>query len=265
MASNSQGGGEEHFLFDREARLMVKWQSERRGDFWGEEMMIGKFLAAGVCLLVLSGAPGAFAQQPAATATDTNADTQEYVIPEGTEFKLSLHTTISSRLSHPGDRVLCTLIDPVPVEDTEVLGRGLRIDGHLGEVQSARHRGKGGLLTIVFDTVELPSGEKISILGSLTEIFASENGATPAVGPEGELKGKGPNRLKQAAIIAIPTAAVAAVAAPGPTIATGAGMLVAALLVPKGKQAMLSAGSLIGMRLDKDVTIKVPVTESESK
>ncbi|PYV17496.1 MAG: hypothetical protein DMG21_08200 [Acidobacteria bacterium] len=154
------------------------------------------------------------------------------------------------------------MIDPVPIEDTEVLGRGLRIDGHLGEVQSARHRGKGGLLTIVFDTVQLPSGEKLSILGSLTEIFASENGATPAVGPEGELKGKGPSRLKQAAIIAIPTAAVAAVAAPGPTIATGVGALVGTYILSKGKQATLSAGSLIGMRLDKDVTIKVPVTDT---
>jgi hypothetical protein len=207
--------------------------------------------------------PGAFAQQPDAAPQpdETSPDMQEYTIPEGTEFKLQLHTTISSRLSRPGDRVVCTLIDPVPVEDTEVLKRGLRIDGHLGEVHGARHRGKGGLLTIVFDTVELPSGEKLSILGSLTEVFASENGATPAVGPEGELKGKGPNRLKQAAIIGIPTAAVAAVAAPGPTIAAGAGALVAALIIPKGKQAVLSAGSLIGMRLDKDVTIKVLVSD----
>jgi hypothetical protein len=35
-ASNSQGGEEEHFLFDRKARLMVKWKSERRGDFEDE-------------------------------------------------------------------------------------------------------------------------------------------------------------------------------------------------------------------------------------
>src|SRR5437016_3427361 len=133
--------------------------------FEGEEMKCNsQFLRTGVCLVGLGLVPAAFAQQPVATAADTPPDTQEYVIPEGTEFKLSLHTTISSKLSRPGDRVLCTLIDPVPVEDTEVLGRGLRIDGHLGEVQSARHRGKGGLLTIVFDTVELPSGEKISIL-----------------------------------------------------------------------------------------------------
>jgi|SRR5438094_3013483 len=232
----------------------------------GERTMNRRFVGMAVCVAGLCLARGASAQQPGATAADpTTGDTQEYVIPEGTEFKLQLHTTIGSKLSRPGDRVLCTLIDPVPIEDTEVLGRGLRIDGHLGEVQSARHRGKGGLLTIVFDTVQLPSGEKLSILGSLTEIFASENGATPAVGPEGELKGKGPSRLKQAAIIAIPTAAVAAVAAPGPTIATGVGALVGTYILSKGKQATLSAGSLIGMRLDKDVTIKVPVTDTESK
>src|SRR6266571_2281475 len=189
-----------------------------------------RLLAIGVCLVGLSLGRSALAQQPevAPQPEETPPDTQEYTIPEGTEFKLS----------HAGDRVVCTLIDPVPIEDTEVLKRGLRIDGHLGEVHGARMRGKGGLLTIVFDTVDLPSGEKVSILGSLTEVFASENGSTPTVGPEGELKGKGPNRLRQAAIIAIPTAAVAAVASPGPTIAAGAGALVAAYILPKGKQAV---------------------------
>jgi len=230
----------------------------------GAKHMNRRLLGIGVCLVGLSLGRNALAQQPevAQQPEETPPDTQEYTVPEGTEFKLQLHTTISSKLSRAGDRVLCTLIDPVPIEDTEVLKRGLRIDGHLGEVHGARYRGKGGLLTIVFDTVELPSGEKVSILGSLTEVFASETGTTPTVGPEGELKGKGPNRIRQAAIIAIPTAAVAAVAAPGPTIAAGAGALIAAYILPKRKQAVLSAGSLIGMRLDKDVIIKVPVSDN---
>jgi hypothetical protein len=92
------------------------------------------------------------AQQPAAS------ETEEWTIPEGTEFKLQLHTTVNSKTAKAGDRVLTTLLDPVSVEDRDVLPKGVRIDGHLGEVKAARRKGKGGYLYIVFDTVELPSG-----------------------------------------------------------------------------------------------------------
>ncbi len=196
------------------------------------------------------------------------ANANEITIPEGTEFKLQLHTTISSKASRAGDRVLTTLLDPVSVEDTTVLRRGIRIDGHIGEVKAAARRGKGGYLTIVFDTVEMPNGEKVAIVGSLTEVFSSEGGGDPNVGPEGELKGRGPSLKKRAAIAAGPVAggAAAGVAGgmPAVGIAAAAGGVVAAILLPSGQQAALSAGSLIGMRLDRDVTLTIPPETSTS-
>lgn len=197
---------------------------------------------------------------PLPAQEETTSGLEEHTIPEGTEFKLQLHTTINSKTSKPGDRVMATLIDPVPVDDRDVLPKGARVDGHVGEVKAAGRRGKGGYLTIVFDTVELPSGEKVAILGSLTEVFSSEGGGDPNVGPEGELKGRGASRKKQILVVGGSTAAGAA-AGVGPGIAAGIGGLMAAVLLPRGKQASLSAGSLIGMRLDRDVTISVPSTE----
>jgi hypothetical protein len=198
------------------------------------------------------------AQQPEAqTPPDEGANANEITIPEGTEFKLQLHTTINSKTSKAGDRVMTTLLDPVDVEDQDVLPRGLRIDGHIGEVKSAGRRGKGGYLSIVFDTVELPNGEKVAILGSLTEVFSSATGGSGNVGAEGDLKGRGASRKKQAAIVLVPAAAGAA-AGIGPGIAAAAGGIMAAMLIPKGKEAALAAGSLIGMRLDRDVTINLP-------
>jgi hypothetical protein len=195
------------------------------------------------------------------------ANTNEVTIPEGTEFKLQLHTTINSKTSKPGDRVLTTLLDTVSVEDTVVLSKGIRIDGHIGEVKAAARRGKGGYLTIVFDTVEMPSGEKIAIVGSLTEVFSSEGGGDPNVGPEGELKGRGPSLKKRAAIAAGPAAAGGAAIAAGATaagIAAASGGIVAAYLLPRGQEAALSAGSLVGMRLDRDVTLTPPSETSAS-
>lgn len=189
--------------------------------------------------------------------TDTNPAIDEITVPEGTEFKLQLHTTLNSSSSKAGDRIMCSLIDPVAVEDRDVLPKGVRIDGHVGESHAAARRGKGGLLTIVFDTVELPNGQKVAILGSLTEVFSSESGSDPNVGPEGELKGKGPNRKEQALMVVAP-AAVGAVGGIGTAIGLGAAGILTALFLPKGKQASLAAGSLVGMRLDRDVTLDIP-------
>jgi hypothetical protein len=193
----------------------------------------------------------------AQSQADDQVNADQITVPEGTEFKLQLHTSINSKTSRAGDRVITTLLDPVSVEDTDVLPKGVRVDGHLGDVKHAAHRGKGGYLTIVFDTVEMPNGEKIAILGSLTEVFSSEGGGDPNVGPEGDLKGGGPSHKKQLALVALPTAAGAAAGVPG-AIAAGTAGVVAAYILPKGKEAKLSAGSLIGMRLDRDVTINLP-------
>lgn len=203
------------------------------------------------CMLVVGMAPTLRAQQSVAS------ETEEWTVPEGTEFKLQLHTTVNSKTSKAGDRVMATLIDPVAVEDREVLPKSVRVDGHIGEIKAAGRKGKGGYLYIVFDTVELPNGEKVAIVGSLTEIFSSEGGDDASVGVEGELKGRGPSRKKQVAIAGVATAAGAA-GGIGPGIAAGVGGVLIAVLIPRGKQASLVAGSLIGMRLDRDVTFSIP-------
>jgi hypothetical protein len=233
----------------------------------GEAFVIGSqvmkrrplgLLAAG-CAFALLALP-LWAQQEGENANET-ANENEITIPEGTEFKLQLHSTVSSKTSKPGDRILTTLLDPVAVEDRDVLGKGVRIDGHIAEVKAAGRRGKGGNLSFVFDTVELPNGQKLAILGSLTEVFSSEGGGDPNVGPEGDLKGGGPSRKKQAAIIASTTAVGAAAGGLYAGIgAAGAGVALA-ILLPHGKQAALAAGSLIGMRLDRDVTFSLPSNE----
>jgi hypothetical protein len=233
----------------------------------GEAFVIGSqvmkrrslgLLAAG-CAFALLTLP-LWAQQEGENANeDTNEN--QITIPEGTEFKLQLHSSVSSKTSRPGDRILTTLLDPVAVEDRDVLAKGVRIDGHIAEVKAAGRRGKGGNLSFVFDTVELPNGQKLAILGSLTEVFSSEGGGDPNVGPEGDLKGGGASRKKQAAIIGATTAAGAAAGGLwGGVGAAGAGVALA-ILLPHGKQAALAAGSLIGMRLDQDVTFSLPANE----
>jgi len=240
---------------------MVKWglavpsESGQEVSAGMRALEITRWAVAAVlaCLVTAGTVAAAAAQQEA------SSEAEEWTIPEGTEFKLQLHTTVNSRTSKTGDRVMATLIDPVAVEDREVLPKGARVDGHIGEVKAAGRKGKGGYLYIVFDTVELPNGEKVAIVGSLTEIFSSEGAGDSAVGVEGELKGRGASRKRQAAIVGIVSAAGAA-GGVGTGVVAGAGGVVLAVLVPQGKQARLAAGSLVGMRLDRDVTFSLPAS-----
>jgi len=224
-------------------------------------MSRGRMSVGVAALAVILWAPALVAQDH----TDQPAEepnVNEIVIPEGTEFKLQLHSTLNSKTSKAGDRVLTTLLDPVSVEDEDILPKGVRVDGHVGEVKQAARRGRGGYLTLVFDTVEMPNGEKVAILGSLTEVFSSAGHGSETVGPEGDLKGGGASRKEQAALIIAP-AAVGAAGGLGTGVALGAAGIAAAVLLPRGKQAYLSAGSLVGMRLDRDVTVTLPPTTSK--
>jgi len=188
-----------------------------------------------VALLTACSLLGSLVTPLLAQQQEENPNVDEITVPEGTEFKLQLHTTINSNSSKAGDRIMCTLIDPVAVEDRDVLPKGVRIDGHVGESRPSGRRGKGGLLTIVFDTVELPNGQKVAILGSLTEVFSSESGSDPNVGPEGELKGKGANRKYQALLIVAPAVAGAG-AGIGGAIGLGATGILMALFLPKANR-----------------------------
>jgi hypothetical protein len=186
---------------------------------------------------------------------DTRIAAAEFSIPEGTPFKLHLHSTISSKTSRIGDRVLTTLVDPVAVQDTDVLPAGLRIGGNVAEVEPAGHRGKSGCLTIAFDSLELPNGEKVAMLGSLTEVFFIGSDGNANVGSRG-LCGSGASRKMQVVIVA---AAAAAGASGGAGSGIAGGMVggLVAYLLPRGKAAALSAGSVLGMRLDRELTVKL--------
>ena len=218
-------------------------------------------------LKILLAALSVVAFVPIARAQTSLAKAQnQYWIPEGTEFKLALHTAISSKKSKKGDVVITTLLDPVYIDDRLVLPKGVRIDGRIQEVHGARHRGKGGQLYVLFDTLELPSGQKVAISGSLTEVFSSRGGGNGSrVDAEGDLKGGGPSRKEQVVIFGAPAAAGGLAGGMAGGIAAGVGGLVAAYYLPKGKQAELPAGSLVGMRLDRDVTITLPPEKDTSR
>ena len=82
---------------------------------------------------------------------------------------------------------------------------------------------------------------------------------------EGDLKGGGASKVKRAIIFGAPTGAGIAAGGMGAGIAAGVAGIVAAYYLPKGKQAVLPAGSLVGMRLDRDLTITLPSESTKAQ
>jgi hypothetical protein len=186
----------------------------------------------------------------------------EYVIPEGTELRLELHTAVDSGDSSKEQEVTATLFDPVYVYEREVLERGVYVFGSVEEVEPAGHKGRRGSLTLRFHTIEPPHGEQIPISGSLMDVYMSEHYEDVRVDVEGRLIGEGASGWLRAAILAgavaggVPAGALAAVGA-------GVGGLFGAVWLPRGSDARLEAGSMIGVRLDQYAIVRIPVDDEE--
>lgn len=190
-------------------------------------------------------------------AKGQKASGNELVVPAGTEFKFQLQTSLNSKTSKVGDHIEGSLVSPAYVGNEVAFPTGTRVEGYITSVKHAAHRGRGGAITPVFNYIELADGRKISILGLLTEVFQSKDSGRVRVDLEGDLQGRGPSRLTEAALVA-GAAAGGGVAGIGVGIAAGIGGVFGAIFLPRGHDAALEAGSVIGMRLVRATVVAAP-------
>jgi hypothetical protein len=203
-----------------------------------------------LCILMAGGAVmSAAGQLPGSGST--------IVVPEGTEFKLKLQTPVDSKTSKVGDHLAAILISPAYVDNTIALPTGTRLEGTVMSVKHAARRGRGGIITPVFNFAELADGRKIPILGMLTEVYPGERSDNVRVDLEGDLKGRGPSPWIRTALVA-GVAAGGGVGGIGIGVAAGIGGLFGAIFLPRGHEAALEAGSMIGVRLVKNAQVPFP-------
>jgi len=93
--------------------------------------------------------------------------TQSVIIPEGTVIPVKLTKALSSKTTRQGDPITVTVISSYD-GDAEY-PRGTKITGIVSEVQRA-NSGRPGMLNLDFRQLILPSGQKISIDGSLVSL-----------------------------------------------------------------------------------------------
>lgn len=192
---------------------------------------------------------------------------RDFFLQEGTEVALRLRTTVDTKISQEGDRIIATVEEPVTIDNIEVIPVGARVLGRIGEIRKPGRFGRGGRLVLTFDSIEVPGAGNIPISGSLVDIYDPDAIRDEEVmkeikdlelGQEGQVKGGGPRKLKRVGSLGA-GAGVGAAAAGGAGAAIGvaAGAIVAFGWF-KGKHVELPAGTGLVMRVDRGVTLSVP-------
>jgi hypothetical protein len=91
------------------------------------------------------------------------------LVPVGTDLKVRINDTLSSKDSRVGDRFTATVIDPSRFDEA-------RLSGHISSIQkSGKVKGRTSM-NLAFDSVELRDGRKGVLRGYVTRVYGDDAG-----------------------------------------------------------------------------------------
>lgn len=91
------------------------------------------------------------------------------LVPVGTDLKVRINDTLSSKDSRVGDRFTATVIDPSRFDEARVLG-------HISSIQkSGKVKGRTSM-NLAFDSIELRDGRRGVLHGFVTRVYGDDSG-----------------------------------------------------------------------------------------
>jgi len=191
------------------------------------------------------------APAPAAPPEPPAPRFREVTIPEGTSLSVSMTTPVASDASKIEDPVSGTLTQPIVISGTTVVPRGSELSGSVLEAtQSARVKGRAAI-AFRFDRISV-RGESHAIQTARVRREAASTKAKDA---------------KKIGIGAGAGAIIGGIAGGGSGAAIGAavggGAGTGAVLATRGSEVELPAGTTITTRLQKPLTVQVPIKPIE--
>ena len=91
------------------------------------------------------------------------------LVPVGTDLKVRINDTLSSKDSRVGDRFTATVIDPSRFDEA-------RVTGHISSIQkSGKIKGRTSM-NLAFDSVELRDGRRGVLHGYVTRVYGDDAG-----------------------------------------------------------------------------------------
>ena len=126
-------------------------------------------LVALVTILALGSAVMVSAQTKPAAKRRTTTRRAAPLVPIGTNLKVRLNDTLSSKESRVGDRFTATVVDPSRFDEATVTG-------HVKSIQkSGKIKGRTSM-NLAFDTVELRDGRRGVLHGYVTRVYGEDSG-----------------------------------------------------------------------------------------
>ncbi len=167
------------------------------------------------------------------------------LVPVGTNLKVRLEDTLSSKDSRVGDRFTATVLDPVRFNEASVRG-------HISSIQkSGKIKGRTSM-NLAFDSIELRDSRKGTLHGYVTRVYGDNAGRADEEG--GVESGSRTNQtVKRAGIGAAAGAIIGAIAGGGK--GAGIGLLIGgaggagSLAVQGSKELKLESGTEMLIRV----------------
>jgi hypothetical protein len=166
-----------------------------------------------VVTLVLGLAPVAFAQTKPTVKRRTTTRRAAPLVPVGTNLKIRIDDTLSTKDSRIGDRFTATVIDPSRFDEAKVYG-------HISSIKkSGKVKGRTSM-NLAFDSIEMRDGRKGVMRGYVTRVYGDDAGRADDEG--GVESGSRTNQtLKRSGIGATVGAIVGGIAGGGKGAAIG--------------------------------------------
>jgi len=122
-----------------------------------------------VLTLVLGLTSIGFAQTKPTAKRRTTTRRAVPLVPVGTDLKVRINDTLTSKESRVGDRFTATVIDPSRFDEA-------RVYGHVSSIQkSGKIKGRTSM-NLAFDSVELRDGRKGVLHGYVTRVYSDDSG-----------------------------------------------------------------------------------------
>jgi hypothetical protein len=182
-----------------------------------------------------------------AVFSSVNAQDSIYRLEPGTRIRVQMDNEINSEVASVNDTFTTTIAEAVKVRETVVLPVGTVIEGRITNVERAAGGGKGGSLSVRFETIRFENGEKREIEGVLiNELKAARTQKTSILAILG---GMGLGALVGGVTKGSSGALI------GAGVGAGAGTGIA--LARKGKNVRIKSDEKFEIRLTKEVVLPV--------
>jgi hypothetical protein len=181
-----------------------------------------------------------------------------YRVDTGTNIRVRMNGTLSSKTARVGDRFKATVTEPVySTNGVVVIPVGSTVNGRVDTVKPARKGGNPGEIGVSFVSVQLPNGSVRAINGSLTDL----NTKSAKSDNEGTASG---DKMKNRKIIFIGGGGAGG-AVLGGAIGGGKGALIGGIIgagagllgerLTKGEEAEVRSGTEFGVYLNQSISM----------